>query len=215
MTSYEMVEKLSEKKGVTAAQAKEALERSNWDMLDAVIYLDSHPEYVQQEKTAAANSDSAKTVYDAQPAQPTSKQSSQGSIPNYSMPNSNGSEQVYTAPNTSGSSASKGTSFSELLGRFFGFVGKVITMGIENSVIISKGDKTIATIPVIVMILLLCLAFYVVVPIVVISLFFDFRYSFSGPGSCKDKVNNAMSKVADTSERIKNDFMTGVEQGKK
>ena len=40
MKSYEMVETLSNKAHVSLEQAKEALERSNWDILDAAIYLE-------------------------------------------------------------------------------------------------------------------------------------------------------------------------------
>ena len=40
MTNYEMVEKLSEKLGVTLEEAKTALEASDWDMLDAALLLE-------------------------------------------------------------------------------------------------------------------------------------------------------------------------------
>ena len=40
MTNYEMVEKLSEKMGVTLEEAKAALEASDWDMLDAALLLE-------------------------------------------------------------------------------------------------------------------------------------------------------------------------------
>ncbi len=40
MTNYEMVEKLSEKMGVTLEEAKTALEASDWDMLDAALLLE-------------------------------------------------------------------------------------------------------------------------------------------------------------------------------
>lgn len=40
MKSYEMVETLSTKAGVSLEMAKDALERSNWDILDAAVYLE-------------------------------------------------------------------------------------------------------------------------------------------------------------------------------
>ena len=40
MTNYEMVEKLSEKMGVSLEEAKTALEASEWDMLDAALLLE-------------------------------------------------------------------------------------------------------------------------------------------------------------------------------
>ena len=46
MKSYEMVETLSEKAHVSLEQAKNALEKSNWDMLDAAIYLERNRDQV-------------------------------------------------------------------------------------------------------------------------------------------------------------------------
>lgn len=40
MERYEMVEKLREKVNVSYEEAKEALENSNWDLLDAMVYLE-------------------------------------------------------------------------------------------------------------------------------------------------------------------------------
>lgn len=40
MTNVEMIEKLSQKAGVTREVAEEALKESGWDILDAMIYLE-------------------------------------------------------------------------------------------------------------------------------------------------------------------------------
>ena len=40
MTNQEMVDLLQEKAGVSREEAQEALEQSNWDLLDAVLYLE-------------------------------------------------------------------------------------------------------------------------------------------------------------------------------
>lgn len=40
MEHFEMVEKLKEKANVTYEEAKDALEKCNWDILDAMIYLE-------------------------------------------------------------------------------------------------------------------------------------------------------------------------------
>ena len=40
MTQFEMVEKLCEKANVTYEEAKAALEAADWDLLDAVVYLE-------------------------------------------------------------------------------------------------------------------------------------------------------------------------------
>ena len=40
MTQFEMVEKLCEKANVTYEEAKAALEAANWDLLDAIVFLE-------------------------------------------------------------------------------------------------------------------------------------------------------------------------------
>ncbi|MBQ6716870.1 MAG: hypothetical protein IJN21_10165 [Clostridia bacterium] len=40
MTRLEMVEKIREKTGATYEEAREALEKANWDMLDAIVSLE-------------------------------------------------------------------------------------------------------------------------------------------------------------------------------
>ena len=58
MDHYEMVEILRNKANVTYEEAKAALEASDWDMLDALVLLESEgkvngaPEYTTKEKAA-------------------------------------------------------------------------------------------------------------------------------------------------------------------
>lgn len=223
MTSYEMVEKLSEKKGITLAQAKEILEKCNWDVLDAMIYLENNPINNAQQSvsgnptqtTVNLNKEQQANTENAQPVGgiPNSNCGAQGS---YSTPQgSANAQQTYTVPEGSQYQSSAGASFSEMLGRFFGFIGKIVTKGMENTVVISKNDKPVANIPIIVMVLLLCLAFWIVVPVMVVGLFVNFRYSFSGPSICKEKANEVMNKASKATQKIKTDFMNGVEYGGK
>ena len=57
MDHYEMVENLRTKANVTYEEAKAALEASDWDMLDALVLLESEgkvngaPEFTTKEKT--------------------------------------------------------------------------------------------------------------------------------------------------------------------
>ena len=51
MDNFEKVEKLREKANVTYEEAKTALENSNWDMLDAMIYLEKNGK-VKEDKRA-------------------------------------------------------------------------------------------------------------------------------------------------------------------
>lgn len=44
MTRLEMVEKIREKTGITYEEAREALEKANWDMLDAIVSVEKEKE---------------------------------------------------------------------------------------------------------------------------------------------------------------------------
>ena len=61
MEHIDMVEKLTEKTGVTLAEAKEALETADWDMLDAMILLEQQGK--TQTRTAQADSARNETGY--------------------------------------------------------------------------------------------------------------------------------------------------------
>jgi hypothetical protein len=55
MDNYEMTEKLVEKTGVSFAEAKEALEKTNWDMLDAVILLEKEGKTAKKSASYSTN----------------------------------------------------------------------------------------------------------------------------------------------------------------
>lgn len=66
-----------------------------------------------------------------------------------------------------------------------------------------KDDNKIITIPVTILALLLLFAFWITIPLLVVGLFFGYRYMFVGPDLGKEKVNNAMDSVADMAEKLK------------
>ena len=65
MTNYEMVEKLSEKMGVTMEEAKAALEACDWDMLDAALVLEkAHGATAQTESDQSCRKDGMRKIRD-------------------------------------------------------------------------------------------------------------------------------------------------------
>ena len=52
------------------------------------------------------------------------------------------------------------------------------------------------TIPVTVLVVFLLFAFWLIIPLIIIGLFFGYRYMFSGPDLGKENVNRAMDSVA-------------------
>ena len=69
---------------------------------------------------------------------------------------------------------------------------------IDNELEIWRRDQPITALPVLILLLLLCCAPWVTIPILILGLFLGFRYRFSGPDLERESLNNMMGSVADT-----------------
>lgn len=98
------------------------------------------------------------------------------------------------------------TGFGEVLGRFFRWVGRVIHKGNINSLEIEKNGEKIASIPVTAVVLLLIFCFWIIIPLLIVALFFGYRISFSGPNLGREDVNNVMDKASKVADNIKDEF---------
>jgi len=181
MNEIEKVEKLREKANVSYADAKRALEQSNWDILDAVILLEQEG-----------------IVFDSEPK-----------TSHYTSRNETSSEQQSEAP------PHKGESFGDILARFGRWLGKVINIGNTNSFAVEKNREDVFSIPVTVFVVLTVFCFWVVIPLLIVGLFFGLRYSFRGPNLGKDSINSAMSKATDVATDIKEEIMNGTNKEEK
>ena len=92
------------------------------------------------------------------------------------------------------------------MGRFFRWIGGVIHKGNVNALIVEKHGASIMRMPITVLVILLICAFWIVVPLLIIGLFFDFRYYFQGPDIKGSAVNDAMDTVANAAGDIKKDI---------
>jgi hypothetical protein len=176
MASLEQVEKLREKANVSFEEAKEALDASGGDLLDALIYL---------EKRGKVNPPSTGGYYSSQ--------------------NSGGSQ----AEQNGGYSACRqgqGESFGDMLKRFFRFCLKIITKGNNNYFEAERNGNTVISCPVTILVILLILLFWVIVPLLIVGLFFGFRYRFRGNELGKESVNKVMDDVSNAAEDIKKSF---------
>lgn len=93
--------------------------------------------------------------------------------------------------------------FGEAMNRFFRFCAKVVHKGNVNTFDVMKDGAVKASLPVTALVLLLLFLFWVTLPLIIIGLFFGFRYRFSGPDLGKESVNEAMESVAETAETLK------------
>ncbi len=175
MITLEQVEQLRQRANISYDEAKEALEETNGDMLQAMVNLEKRNRIKAPEGGGYYNS----------------KNSQQGSSEEYNKTMRD--ERV----------SDDGTSFKELMIRFFRWCGKMINKGNRNHFEVVKDEDKIMTIPVTVLAILLLFMFWITLPIMIIGLFFGYRYMFSGPELGKEDINRAMNSVADAAGNIK------------
>lgn len=170
MDHFEKVEKLRERASVSYEEAKQALENSNWDILDAMIYLEqSGKVHGPEQSRYTTQAEKVKIEIDEKESK---------------------------------------TSFSDNLRRFGRWCQKWLEKGNNNSFCVERDNNEIFRIPVTLLVVFLLFAFWVVVPLMVVGLFFNMRYQFAGPDvrSVDIDLNKAMDSAAEAAENIKNEF---------
>jgi len=179
MTELEKVEKLREKANVTFAEAKQALDNSSGDILDALIYLEN-----QGKVTVPAG----------------------GGF--FSGADSTVQTELPSSPAGSGdkSDGGSGEEFADLMKKFGAFCLKMFNKGINNHLEATKGDQHLFSCPVLIVILLTIFFFWVTIPLFIISLFCDFRYRFTGADLGKESVNSAMDSAHNVVDDVKKSF---------
>ena len=184
MATMEHVEKLREKANVSYTEAKAALDACGDDLLEALLYLERQGKVTPPEQGGYYSSKSE------QKEQP-----------------SNTSEPAH-------SGEPKGESFSELMGRFFRWVRGLFIKGCENMFDVQRGDSQIITMPVIVLVLLLIFCFWLVIPLLIIGLFFGCRYRFRGKDVERTAVNKVMQSAENAAETLKTDIKEAADKSK-
>lgn len=176
MDHFEKVEKLREHANVSYEEAKQALENSNWDMLDAMIFLEqSGKVHGPEQSSYTTQAEKVKIDIDEKECK---------------------------------------SSFSDNLRRFGNWCLKLIEKGNNNSFCVERGNREIFRVPITLLVVLLVFAFWVVVPLLVVGLFFNMRYQFAGPDvrSVDIDINRAMDGAAEAAESIKNEFSSAVKE---
>lgn len=175
MDNLEKVEKIREKTGVSYEEAKIALENSNYDLLDAIVYLE------KKGKVTAPKLTSYTTIAPEE-------------------------SQEFAKAQESYENSCKDTSMGEALNKFFKWCGRLVKKGCDTTFHVMREGKKVMSVPVLVLVLLLIFAFWIVLPLLVVGLFCDCKYSFEGIKSTTVDLNDMCNKASETCESIKNDF---------
>lgn len=193
--TLELVERLKEKADVSYTQAKEALEYSGGNLLDALIYLEENGAIPRMEGAYF----STKSEVAPPPSEPEPLPAQ--------LPPKVKKKSKPPRPNKGGGK------------RFFATLRRWL---VDNELEVWRKGQPITALPVLILLLLLCCAFWVTALVLVLGLFLGFRYRFSGPDLDRDNLNGMIGNLADTAsdlghkvmEELKHDWHSD-EQGKR
>ncbi|WP_019850225.1 UBA/TS-N domain protein [Desulfitobacterium sp. PCE1] len=177
MTPLEKVEKLCSMGNITFEEAKAALDAANGDLLDAIIYL---------EKQGKIHAPSSGGYY-------SSEKTVDAHVVSYQAKDWKNQHH----------SGDKENPFLSFFKDAWDFFLKLLRKGNENSFEVLKGTEVKGSFPITALVLLMIFAFWVTIPLMVIGLFFGFRYRFVGADIKATTINDAMDSAADAAENLK------------
>ena len=181
MANLEQVEKLREKASVSFEEAKEALEASGDDILEAIIYLERKGRVVA-------------------PA---------GGYYNNAGGGAAGADSEGADGNGQG-----GETFGDIMKRFGKYLLCLLEKGNNNFLDAEKNGERVFTCPITAVVVLLVFFFWITLPLMVVGLFFGFRYRFRGEDLGKESVNRVMENASEKAEEIKQTFINMDQQKK-
>lgn len=184
--NLELVEKLVEKTGLSYGEAKQALEKTDWDILEALIQLEAQGR-INGGKTAQYTTSSTNNSQQYQ---------------------QNQQNQQYQQNSQSEKKSTAGENFKKTTKSLGEWLKSVFDKGNKNSLVMHKNDEKKLEIPVTAFVVLLIFCFWVIIPLMIVALFFGCRFSFSGNELGKESVNSAMGKATDIADNIKSEFKT-------
>ena len=174
MESHKLIEKLKNETNVSYEEAKIALEKSKWDILDAFLYLE---EMEKIPKTSV-------NIY----------------YTNEDIDNKK-SREIFVNKNQDNAykNGKKETTFEG----FFVRVCKIIDTCNNIFFEIKKENRTFLRIPITVVILLLLFAFWLAIPLFILGLFLNVEFSVSGNGAENNKINHILKVISSNIKKRK------------
>lgn len=180
MEKIEVVDKLRNKTNVSYEEAKKALENNNWDILDAMLYLEDHG-IVKKPSVSIFYTNEYKENY-----------TSEREIVNI------------TEDEKNNNSKSKNK-----LDGIFESICKVIDTCNNIFLEIRRNDIVLLKLPLTVLIVLLFFAFWIIIPLMIVGLFFNIEFLVSAKKvntDKMDKVNKVFSEISKSVQSIKRKF---------
>jgi hypothetical protein len=174
MESHKLVDKLKNEANISYEEAKTALEETNWDILEAFVYLEEKGE-IQKPSVSIFYTNEYKE----------NNENSQIIV-------NNNQEKKYNK-------AKRDNTFEGI----FVKVCKIIDTGNNIFFEMKRENRIFLRIPITVVILLLIFAFWLVIPLYIAGLFIDIEFSLSGKSIEINKINNALRAISVNIKKVK------------
>ncbi|MBE1303674.1 ubiquitin [Clostridium botulinum] len=179
MDKLKLVDKLREKENVSYEEAKTVLENSDWDMLDAVLYLEEN----EKVKRPSAN------IFYTNEARYSDK----------SEESDKNEENKYEKSN-------KFQGVFEVICKYIDTCNNIFLE-------IKKKDKMFVKIPLTVIIIFSFFAFWMIIPLMITSLFFDIELYIYSKSVDTDKANKILQSISNHVKIIKEKFKKADKNG--
>lgn len=191
MDNYQKVEQLVNKAGCSYEDARAALERSGWDMLDAVISLEREGKVKQE--TVGQSSQKADEAVEIIPEVTVETRADTGLFESGTAGN-----QDYAGASGNKEEAPKPK--FRLWNKFKSIMTK------NRMVILKSNDQQIVDLPIWIPVIALLSFFWATLILAVIAMVFGCRFHFEGEDLGKTNINNTMDKATDYAEKVKKDL---------
>jgi hypothetical protein len=195
--TIEQVEKLMERADISYEEAKAALEAANGDILEAIIALEKTGKTAKHTGSYSTN------------GVPMGEDAAGGG----QTDGRGGEQNGHYRRNGDYAYKDETSGFAEVMGRIWRFTLRVLHKANINHFEIYRRGESILSVPVTVLILALVFFFWIVLPILIIALFFGCKYRFKGPDLGRDDINKAMNAAANTAEELKQSVRDAANNG--
>lgn len=201
MNEDRAIRKLAEEFNISYEDARYALENSNYNIHEAVIFLEKRGKINKNSKkdfkTSGGFSETKKDNKNNCNKEDTySTKGTYNTEYTYKKSDDNSYNQSYDKDYSNDNSDNCGV---------FGYISRFINTTNNISFNVIRNGRRIIKVPLTVILLLLCFAFYIVVPISILGLFFDFSYYLDGKKSFPG-VNRFLSSLSNLANSIKKIF---------
>ncbi|MFT8349827.1 DUF4342 domain-containing protein [Clostridium saccharoperbutylacetonicum] len=180
MEEHKLIERLIKETNISYEDAKIALERSDWDVLDAVIYLEENGKIQRPSSNIFYTSENNR--------------------------NYNSNEIINIQQQENKQNREKREHNFE---GFFVKICKLIDICNNIFLEIRKENKTFLRIPITVILVLVIFAFWIFIPLYILGLFFDIDFSLSGQRIEINKINRVLKTISLNVKRLKDKFKKG------